>query len=76
MSPDEYLASVKIMVQMEPGYDPPNNNWFYAKYLPDGSLDKNPKEMKLAGRVAKGADTGCIACHRRAADNDFVWTND
>jgi len=76
MSPEEYLAAVTIMVQMDDGYDPENKNWFYAKYLPDGSLDKNAKGMKLAGRVAKGMNAGCIACHKSAKQNDFLFTND
>jgi hypothetical protein len=75
-APNEYLAAVTIMVQRRPGYDPDNNNWFWAKYLADGSLDKNAKGMKLAGRVAKGMNAGCIACHAKAGDNDYVFTND
>ena len=54
-------------------YDPDNQNWFWAKYLPNGSLDKNPKGMQLAGRVAKGADAGCIACHAGADGGDYMF---
>ena len=60
----------------EAGYDDDNENWFWAKYLPDGSLDKNPKGMELAGRVAKGADMGCIACHSAAPGDDYLYVND
>lgn len=31
--------------------------------------------MALAGRVARGMDEGCIACHQGAAD-DMVFTSD
>ncbi len=31
----------------------------------------NPKGMKLAGRVAKGMDQGCIACHRSVGGDDL-----
>ncbi len=72
----EHLASVTIMFKREEGYDPENQNWFWAKYLPDGSLDKNPKDMQLAGRVAKGADLGCIACHTSAEGGDYLFTFD
>lgn len=75
-NPDKYLAAVTIMVQMEKGYDPDNNNWFWAKYLKDGKLDKNAKGIKLAGRVAKGMNAGCIACHKNAGQNDYLFTND
>jgi hypothetical protein len=74
--PTKYLMAVTAMVQREPGYDPEDNNWFYAKYPPDGTIDKNEKGMALAGRVAKGMDTGCIACHRNAGGNDFIFSND
>ncbi|MBD3374675.1 hypothetical protein GF406_06535 [candidate division KSB1 bacterium] len=75
-SPKDYLAAVTIMVQMDEGYDPDNNNWFYAKYLKDGSLDKNAQGTALAGRVAKGMNAGCIACHKKAGDNDYLFSND
>ena len=53
------------------GYDPENKDWFWAKYLPSGELDKNPNGMQLAGRVAKGAEVGCIACHTAAGGEDL-----
>jgi len=74
--PEEYLASVTVMFKRERGYDPADRDWFWAKYKPDGSLHTNPKGMKLAGRVAKGAPKGCIACHRGAPGGDFVFNND
>jgi hypothetical protein len=74
--PDKYLKAVTIMFQREPGYDAENKNWFYGKYSPDGSLQLNPKKMKLAGRVAKGAPTGCIACHIAAPGGDFIYNHD
>jgi hypothetical protein len=30
--------------------------------------------MSLAGRVAKGADAGCIACH--SGEDDYLFTTD
>lgn len=75
-NPREYLAAVTVMFRRERGYDPDNANWFWAKYKPDGSLATNPKGMQLAGRVAKGADKGCIACHTKAPGADFVYNND
>lgn len=72
--PGTHLAAVTVMFRREEGYDPDNANWFWAKYLPDGSLDTNPAGMALAGRVAKGADQGCIACH--SAEEDYLYTTD
>lgn len=69
----KHLAAITVMFKREDGYDAENKNWFWAKYLPDGSLDKNPKGMELAGRIAKGnEEAGCIACH--SADDDYIFT--
>lgn len=73
--PAAQLDAVTIMFRREAGYDEENKNWFWAKYLPDGSLDANPAGVPLAGRVAKGADAGCIACHKLAGD-DMLYTTD
>ena len=73
---EKNLAAVTIMLQREAGYDPDNDNWFWAKYKVDGAIDKDPMGMALAGRVAKGMDAGCIACHKGAMGNDYVFVND
>ena len=75
-NPDKYLKVVTIMVKREDGYDPDNNNWFWVKYSAGGEILKNDKGMALAGRVAKGMNTGCIACHSGAEGNDYVFFND
>lgn len=72
----KHLKAVTVMFKREEGYDADNQNWFWAKYKPDGSLDVNPKGMQLAGRVAKGMDAGCIACHSAAGGNDYEFIND
>lgn len=73
--PGKHLGAVTVMFRREKGFDADNADWFWVKFLPDGSLDKNPKGMRLAGKVAKGADKGCIACHSGAGD-DYLFTTD
>lgn len=75
MDPAAHLAAVTVMFRREDGYDADTQNWLWAKYLPDGTLDKYPKGMQLAGRVAKGADAGCIACHGTADGDDYLFTS-
>jgi len=75
-APDKYLAAVTVMFRREAGYDADHKDWFWAKYKPDGSLERNPNGMALAGRVAKGAPKGCIACHSAAPGGDMVFNND
>lgn len=69
----KHLKAVTVMFKRERGYDPENNDWFWVKYKPDGSLHTNPKGMQLAGRVAKGMDQGCIACHAAVKDKDYLF---
>ncbi|WP_238538243.1 cytochrome P460 family protein [Oceaniovalibus guishaninsula] len=74
--PAAHLGAVTIMFRRAQDYDPETGNWFYAKYLPDGTLDRNPADMALAGLVGKGADAGCIACHQAAGGDDYLFTTD
>jgi len=72
-NPDGHLGAYTVMFRREAGYDEDNQNWFWVKYLPDGSLDKNPMGMRLAGMVGKNADAGCIACHK--GSENYLFTN-
>jgi len=74
MDPAKHLGAVTVMFRREAGYDADNQDWYWVKYLPDGTLDKNPAGMQLAGRVGKGADAGCIACHK--GEDDYLFTTD
>jgi len=71
----KYLKAVTVMAKREKGYDSDNNDWFWVKYKKDGTLHKNPKGMKLAGRIAKGKPVGCIACHASASGGDLVFAH-
>ncbi len=53
------------MIKRTPGFDPQNGNWeyFYA-----GTL-----EFAETGGFAKGRLEGCIACHAKAKDADYVF---
>lgn len=72
-APMDHLSALTVMFRREEGYDPDNQNWFWVKYLPDGSLDQNPAGQSLAGRVVKGADSGCISCH--SSNENYLFTN-
>jgi len=76
LDPARYLEAVTIMVQREAGYDPQNGDWFWVKYQPDGAIAENDEGTALAGRVAKGASQGCIACHGNAGGGDYLFSND
>lgn len=67
----EYLDAVTVMFRRESGYNAEAGDWFWAKYLPDGSLDRTPQGMPMAGRVP-----GCIQCHQNAEGGDYVFLHD
>ncbi len=73
--PAKYLKAVTVMLK-RPGYDPETKDWFWVKYKADGSIDKNPAGMQLAGKVAKGKPKGCIACHSAAPGGDMMFLRD
>jgi hypothetical protein len=75
-NPADYLMAVTPMVQREQGYDADNNDWYWVKYGPDGSIAMNDMEVAMAGRVAKGMPMGCIACHANAGGGDYLFAND
>ncbi len=68
-NPSDHLASVTIMFRRDENYAPDAGDWFWAKYLPDGSLDQTLNGTPIAGRAQ-----GCISCHASAEGEDFLFT--
>lgn len=57
------LDSYTVMKRIA-GYDPDNDDWFWARYQKDGSVTHS-------GRVEM-----CIGCHFDARGDEFVFLND
>ena len=57
------LESLTVMQRVE-GYDPDNDDWFWARYTPSGKLTDS-------GKVES-----CSNCHFDAGGDDFVFLND
>jgi hypothetical protein len=68
-SPEKKLAAITIMKRIE-NYDPDNQDWYWVKYLPDGSV------ATTQGRKAAGKVSSCIGCHRAAKGGDYIFAND
>ncbi len=75
-----YLTDITVMFQRQAGYDPDNQDWFWVKYRPGGSLharDVGGADVPLAGRIAKGSTAeengGCIYCHASAGGRDYIF---
>ncbi|MBT3196214.1 MAG: hypothetical protein HN842_07145 [Gammaproteobacteria bacterium] len=76
----KFLDSITVMYQRESGYDDLHQNWFWAKFRPDGSLFRKRiegRETALAGRLLKGKqredNAGCIYCHSAAGGGDYIF---
>lgn len=66
-------TSISVMYRVK-GTDPQNGDWYWLRYLENGSVAKAPAAeggKPFAGRVAS-----CIECHRKADGKDFVFAND
>ncbi|GAB4331876.1 MAG: hypothetical protein Kow0099_03400 [Candidatus Abyssubacteria bacterium] len=59
--PDENLMALTIMYKVG-GYNPDAGDWFWLKYLPDGTVE------------AEGKAEACIGCHAAKKDNDYIMT--
>ena len=67
------LKDITVMYRSKSA-DPKHNDWYWLRYLPNGSIARTPdKEGKkpIAGKVAS-----CIDCHTKAGGSDFVFSND
>jgi len=60
---DNKLKALTVMYKVE-GFNPENGDWFWAKYIPKGKVDKS-------GKV-----TGCIGCHTSVEDNDYIFVHE
>ncbi len=58
---EKKLVAVTVMYKVT-GYNPAGGDWFWAKYDPDFKI------------LAEGKVTGCLNCHTKAKENDFVFT--
>lgn len=65
--PNAKLAAITVMYKVK-GYNPEANDWYWVKYLPDGSVDK------MNGMALAGKPPGCINCHASdsGAENDYL----
>ncbi len=61
--PNKKLGAVTVMYKVK-GFNPGANDWFWAKYAPNGKVLKS-------GKVK-----GCINCHGAKKANDFIFTKE
>lgn len=71
-TPEKNLTDITVMYKLA-GFDAQNNNWFWAKFMPDGipvEEDPDGEQAELAGKV-----DSCIACHSENKDNDYIMSD-
>jgi hypothetical protein len=62
IDPSVTEAALTVMWKVA-GFDPDNNDWFWANMTPEGEI------------VAEGKVAACAACHGGARANDFVFVH-
>ena len=85
---DQSLKTISVMYRTT-GFNPDGNDWYWIEYNPDGSVVRsaakdNEKQNLIRNvsltaspkRMIMGKVSNCIQCHRSAAGNDFVFSND
>ncbi len=60
-TPEKQLAAITVMYRIK-GYNPEGGDWFWLKYAPDGTIEK------------EGKVDGCINCHTAVQANDWLFT--
>jgi hypothetical protein len=60
-TPEEEFVALTVMYKIK-GYNPQGGDWFWAKYGPKG-------DVQAAGRAK-----GCLKCHGRVSDTDYLWS--
>ncbi len=58
---DKKFVALSVMYKIN-GYNPEGGDWFWVKYSPDGKVE------------ASGKVKGCIDCHAKMKDNDYIFT--
>lgn len=58
---DKRFVALSVMYKIK-GYNPEAGDWFWVKYAPDGKVE------------ASGKVKGCIDCHSKKKDNDYIFT--
>jgi hypothetical protein len=58
---DKTMAAIAVMKKVK-GLDPEINDWYFAKYKPNGEVDKEEKISK------------CTNCHGAVRENDYIYT--
>ena len=75
-NPSKSLSNISVMFKRRNSYDSDNKNWFYVQYGPSGAIMQGNNGFRLAGRIAKGDPRGCISCHIKAPNKDYVFSHD
>ena len=66
-NPAENLDNITVMFKREAGYDPANQDWFWAMYMPDGMVGE------MGGMMVAGMAEGCSGCHAAAPGGDYLY---
>ena len=67
------LMAITAMYRSK-GFDQKNYDWYWVKFMPDGTVARTPTNM--GSMPIKGKFKSCIECHGGADGGDFSFLND
>jgi hypothetical protein len=59
---DKKYVALTVMYKVK-GYNPPEGDYFWAEYSPDGKI------------IAEGKISGCMNCHGKQRANNFIFSS-
>lgn len=66
---EPHLHAIDVMAKI-PGHNPDTNNWAFLRFGPTGTVKVSDAEAR---RAAREENRGCIHCHSRTAETDFLY---
>jgi len=70
---EKTLKDITVMYRSK-GTDPQHGDWYWLKYLPDGTIARTAE--KEGKKAVAGKVSSCIECHSKAGGKDLVYSND
>lgn len=67
---EPHIQSVHVMAKI-PGHNEATNDWAFYRFSPEGGAEVTDAEARRRNRRQ---DRGCIHCHSRTRETDFLFT--
>ncbi|MFP4607647.1 MAG: cytochrome P460 family protein [Thiohalospira sp.] len=66
---EPHVHAIDVMIKVE-GHNPATNDWGFLRFNPGGGVKVSDQEAR---RQAREENRGCIHCHARTEETDFLF---